>query len=417
MPWGSPPAPTATCGSPSRPRGRIGRITPTGTITEYPLTASSNPGGSPPAPTATCGSPRTPTRAASAGSPRPGRSPSTTRDRQRRSVGIVAGADGNLWFTENSDPGRIGRLDVHPTATTQAATGVALTSATLAGAANPNGYATTYHFEWGPTTGYGAQAPVSDAAVGSDSADHAVTQTLAGLAPSTTYHYRLVATSAAGTAGGADMSFVTPDQPSTLTGPLVPPTITTPPPGPITPMPPAPPAMGRSAVASVVSGTVLVRLPGSSQLVALGADQNIPLGALVNTTHGVVKMTNAIDRKGHTQSATLWAGSFTTGQARTGRGMTTFRIAGAPRCPTGHGRTARSAARKAPVRLWSNDHHGLYSTRGNNSVATVRGTEWQTVESCSGTRTVVRRGLVSVRELHRHKSVLVRAGHSYLAKR
>ena len=56
--------------------------------------------------------------------------------------------------------------------------------------------------------------------------------------------------------------------------------------------------------------------------------------------------------------------------------------------------------------------------RGRNSVATVRGpAKWETIETTGGTRTVVKRGKVSVRNLHHRKSVLVRAGHSYLAKR
>jgi hypothetical protein len=167
-----------------------------------------------------------------------------------------------------------------------------------------------------------------------------------------------------------------------------------------------------------MSGTVLVRVPGSSKLQPLGAGQDIPMGSLINAAHGVVKVTDAIDHEGHTQSATVWAGSFVMSQARTGRGLTTFRLlAGSLSC-TAPGSVATAAAHKrAPVRLWGKDNHGRYSTRGRNSVATVRGTVWETVDSCAGTRTVVKRGLVSVRDLHRRRSVLVRAGHSYLAKR
>jgi hypothetical protein len=97
--------------------------------------------------------------------------------------------------------------------------------------------------------------------------------------------------------------------------------------------------------------------------------------------------------------------------------MTTFKLAGSLSCPTPHGVTTAAARSRAPVRLWGKDNHGRYSTRGRNSVATVRGTVWETVDSCAGTRTVVKRGVVSVRDLHRRRSVLVRAGHSYLAKR
>ena len=266
----------------------------------------------------------------------------------------------------------------------------------------------------GQTTTYGQQSPTTDAAVGSDSSAHSLTQALTGLAPGTTYHYRLVATNAASTTYGADMTFVTPAQPPLSTSnPLGTATPTPTPPS----APPAPPTLGRTAVAGVVSGTVFVRVPGSSTLQLLGADQNIPMGSLLNATHGVVRLTDAIDHKGHTQSATVWAGSFVVTQARTGRGLTTFKLAGSLSCPSAHGVTTAAARSRAPVKLWGKDNHGRYSTRGRNSVATVRGTVWETVESCAGTRTVVKRGLVSVRDLHRRRSVLVRAGHSYLAKR
>jgi hypothetical protein len=47
----------------------------------------------------------------------------------------------------------------------------------------------------------------------------------------------------------------------------------------------------------------------------------------------------------------------------------------------------------------------------------VRGTKWLTTETCAGTRTTVAAGAVSVLDKVRHRTVLVRAGHSYLARR
>ena len=173
----------------------------------------------------------------------------------------IASANGALWFTEQSNPGRIGRLTPDaPTAATQATSAMTPTTATLAGTVNPNGAVTTYRFDFGTTTAYGQRSPAADAVVGADSAAHAVTQSLTGLLPSTTYHYRLVATSSTGTAYSADATFTTLAQPSSLSTTSNP--IASPKPKPT----PAPPAIGRSAVAGVVSGTVLVRLPGSSTL-------------------------------------------------------------------------------------------------------------------------------------------------------
>ena len=67
-------------------------------------------------------------------------------------------------------------------------------------------------------------------------------------------------------------------------------------------------------------------------------------------------------------------------------------------------------------RLWGRDSGGSFRTHGRHSQATVRGTRWVTVDRCDGTLTSVRQGAVSVRDFVRHRTVLVRAGHSYLAR-
>jgi ferric-dicitrate binding protein FerR (iron transport regulator) len=47
--------------------------------------------------------------------------------------------------------------------------------------------------------------------------------------------------------------------------------------------------------------------------------------------------------------------------------------------------------------------------------ATVRGTVWDVIDRCDGTLTKVTKGVVSVRDLTRKKTVMVKAGHQYLA--
>ena len=66
-------------------------------------------------------------------------------------------------------------------------------------------------------------------------------------------------------------------------------------------------------------------------------------------------------------------------------------------------------------RLWGSDSKGKFRTRGGNSVATVRGTAWYVEDRCDGTLTRVSKGSVSVYDRGRHRTVVVRAGHSYLA--
>jgi hypothetical protein len=91
---------------------------------------------------------------------------------------------------------------------------ISTVSATLKGTINPHGLETVYAFQFGTTAGYGAQtAPVS---AGSGTAEVKVSQTIAGLQPGTTYHFRLVATNAAGTTNGEDVSLTTKKIPLTF---------------------------------------------------------------------------------------------------------------------------------------------------------------------------------------------------------
>ncbi len=95
-----------------------------------------------------------------------------------------------------------------PTATTNAATNISATSATLNGTVNPNGLSTTVQFEYGKTASYGntitaAQSPITGISAVS------VNAALSGLSLNTQYHYRVVATNSAGTTTGGDHSFST----------------------------------------------------------------------------------------------------------------------------------------------------------------------------------------------------------------
>lgn len=96
-----------------------------------------------------------------------------------------------------------------PTAATAAATSVTQTSATLNASVNPNGGESTCSFEYGTSSSYTQVAPCA-AAPGSGTGAVAVSASVAGLTPSTTYHFRAVASSAGGTANGADETLTTP---------------------------------------------------------------------------------------------------------------------------------------------------------------------------------------------------------------
>jgi streptogramin lyase len=127
--------------------------------------------------------------------------PSTTyhfRVAETNSTGTTTGED--QTFTTTSNP---------PGATTGSATAVTVTEAILHGAANPNGYATTAQFEYGPTTSYGSLAPAVAESAGSGTAEVQKGVLLTKLLPNTTYHFRIRASSSQGTVFGKDATFTT----------------------------------------------------------------------------------------------------------------------------------------------------------------------------------------------------------------
>jgi DNA-binding beta-propeller fold protein YncE len=95
-----------------------------------------------------------------------------------------------------------------PFAETLAASGIEGRTAVANGKVDPNGVSTSYRFEYGPTTAYGSSTTSWSAGSGFDTIS--VGQSIAGLVPERTYHYRIVATSSAGTCYGEDRVFNTP---------------------------------------------------------------------------------------------------------------------------------------------------------------------------------------------------------------
>lgn len=95
-----------------------------------------------------------------------------------------------------------------PSATTQPASDVQRTTALVSGTVDPQDAAlSTCSFEYGTTTNYGSTAACANAPTGSG--QEPVSAALTGLATGTTYYYRLVAATAAGTAEGSAESFRT----------------------------------------------------------------------------------------------------------------------------------------------------------------------------------------------------------------
>ncbi len=94
------------------------------------------------------------------------------------------------------------------TVTTTAASGATLTGAVLNGSVNPNGTSMTVTFEYGLTPAYGTVVTATQSPV-SGSGDQAVSATLTGLTPNTTYHFHAVGNNTAGITDGGDLMFTT----------------------------------------------------------------------------------------------------------------------------------------------------------------------------------------------------------------
>jgi hypothetical protein len=109
-------------------------------------------------------------------------------------------------------------LAASPTATTGVASAVSETGVVLHGRVNPNGVATGYYFEYGPTPSFGTNSAAHSVGAGSQGVD--VTEALGGLTPGTIYYFEIVAESKDGTAYGAPHHFTTtgPPPPGVVTG-------------------------------------------------------------------------------------------------------------------------------------------------------------------------------------------------------
>jgi hypothetical protein len=218
-----------------------------------------------------------------------------------------------------------------------------------------------------------------------------------------------------------DSSVQSPTRTVTVAGP---PAAATPAPTPTptaTPTPVPPPVVGKQ-VNVTPRGTVKVKVPGSNAFVELTAGAQLPTGTVIDTTHGRITLTTAVGG-GKTQHADFYQGIFKVTQTGGRHPVTQLALAGPkPTCTTkGKRRAHASAARKGSKKkvksrsLWGSGH-GSFRTKGQYSSATVRGTTWLTQDTCAGTLTRVTHGVVQVQDFVRHKKVLVRAGHRYLAR-
>jgi len=311
------------------------------------------------------------------------------------------------------DIGAFELVPMLPAVVTGPAGAVDADGATLTGTLDPTGLPAVHRFEYGTSTAYGSQTP--DVSAGGDG-PQPVSASVGGLSSNTTYHYRLVATTAAGSVVGADGTFTTPakrlvDLPPPVVGEMA---------------NVAPVGSGRVSVCVESAHVCLAALAARSSqkgagFVPLSEARQIPVGSFLDTKRGTVEMVSATFG-GKTQSGRFAGGVFQMLQSRARRqkGLTELRLKGSSfkRCRARRSDTRAGAAQlsRRTIRRLRANASGRFRTRGRNSSATVRGTIWITADRCDGTLTTVKRGRVAVRDLRRQRTIVVRAGKRYLAK-
>jgi hypothetical protein len=320
------------------------------------------------------------------------------------------------------------------------------TTATIGFTIDPDGEETSYVIEYGHTTGYGLSTP--PVGIGASGGPQSLSRTLTGLEPGSAYHFDVIATNsltAEGVAAGDQPFSTTPSAgsgvlgskeaggsgPSGGSGPAG---------GGIQP-PLPPPVLGKTVNVELVSGKVFISLPTTGQMslaapletafaslskglhfIPLTEARQIPVGSTLETTAGVARITTATATVGKTQAGEFGAGIFKLLQSRKQKGLTEMDIID-NRSP---GRVCASIGKKAAVaakhlstktlgRLSANAH-GKFSAHGQYSASTVRGTVWNVANQCDGTLTKVTRGVVSVRDFRRRKTITLFSGQHYLAR-
>jgi hypothetical protein len=293
-------------------------------------------------------------------------------------------------------------------------TNVTQSGAVLQGSINPSDKPTTYYFEYGTSTGYGAMT--AQAMLPKSKEWQAVSAEIPGLSAGSTYHYRLVAWNGGGTNDktvGSDHTFTTLSLPDPPEGGGTQPDGG----GDTSPADGLRPTLGSSVVVRAVAGRVLIRRPGGGRFARLATEAEVPLESEINASRGTIALTSALP-SGGTQTGRGGGGRFRLRQGR--RGYVDLELRGRA-CPRSGRHThvdsaSASTRRRRPNHLWGHDHGGRFRTHGRHSQATVRGTRWLVADRCDGTLTLVTKGSVVVRDTVRHRRLVLHAGQRYLAR-
>jgi Ca2+-binding RTX toxin-like protein len=183
------------------------------------------------------------------------------------------------------------------------------------------------------------------------------------------------------------------------------------------------PRLGRTMVveptAARAQGTILtglaMQLPRVRRFVPLKDKVGLPVRTVLDSRLRALRL-RSLNRRRRTQSAVLSGGTFQMTQSRR-TGVTDLSLKGGDFSVCNRrGKDAGSSQRRVIRRLRGRTR-GRHRFRGRHSSGVTRGTRWVMEDRCNGTLTRVLSGSVLVRDFAKRRTVLVRRGRSYLARR
>ena len=191
-----------------------------------------------------------------------------------------------------------------------------------------------------------------------------------------------------------------------------------------------PPVAGERGLATLISGTVYVKLPARlrqlSGFVPLKGVAALPVGTIVDARRGTLALETAADGRVPTDPrrrlsrSRLTAAIFQIRQARARRrvapatAIATQLVLVTP--PSADAGCRRLPPAKGVVRALEATAKGLVRVSGGASYAVGRDAAWRTVDRCGSTTTYVTRGIVRVHDKRHQRTFIVRAGHRYTVK-
>lgn len=188
------------------------------------------------------------------------------------------------------------------------------------------------------------------------------------------------------------------------------------------PVPVPDPVPGESVVVEKVSGTVLVKVPGSDAFVPIEEAESIPVGSIIDTRDGKVALTSAKSAT-KTQTAEFKFGRFKVTQSRKRGAFTVLKLngplfdcGGSARQAAEGSSGAADRARRGGRSLWGNGN-GKFTSRGNRGSGSARGTTWQVTDRCNGSTVISSiKGRVTARDFVRNRKVVLKTGEGLVAR-